>query len=79
MSEQSSRLVIILDSSGAQRNSESLADALNRLTAQGERRDRGNRQPRFFIQTPCSIGSRCAIYRCSYKNSRRLGASCSTN
>ncbi|MFJ5691818.1 phage tail tape measure protein [Providencia stuartii] len=37
MSEQSSRLVIILDSSGAQRNSESLADALNRLTAQGER------------------------------------------
>nr|WP_154611291.1 phage tail tape measure protein [Providencia stuartii] len=30
-------LVIILDSSGAQRNSESLADALNRLTAQGER------------------------------------------
>ncbi|MHB7672551.1 phage tail tape measure protein [Providencia stuartii] len=37
MSEQSSRLVIILDSSSAQRNSESLADALNRLTAQGER------------------------------------------
>ncbi|EMF0919299.1 phage tail tape measure protein [Providencia stuartii] len=37
MTEQSSRLVIILDSSGAQRNSESLADALNRLTAQGER------------------------------------------
>lgn len=37
MSEQSSRLVIILDSSGAQRNSESLADALNRLTEQGER------------------------------------------
>lgn len=37
MAEQTSRLAIILDSSGAQKNSESLASALGRLTQQGER------------------------------------------
>lgn len=37
MSEQSSRLVIILDSAAAQRNSDTLASSLNRLTQRGER------------------------------------------
>lgn len=37
MAEQTSRLAIILDSLGAQKNSESLASALGRLTQQGER------------------------------------------
>lgn len=37
MAEQSSRLVIILDSAAAQRNSDTLASSLNRLTQRGER------------------------------------------
>lgn len=37
MSEQSSRLAIILDSAAAQRNSDTLASSLNRLTQRGER------------------------------------------
>ncbi|EPL6456354.1 tape measure protein [Providencia rettgeri] len=37
MAEQTSRLAIILDSLGAQKNSESLASALGRLTQQGDR------------------------------------------
>lgn len=37
MSEQTSRLAIILDSSGAKRNAESLTDALVRLTTGGEK------------------------------------------
>ncbi|WP_272579650.1 phage tail tape measure protein [Providencia sp. PROV266] len=37
MAEQTSRLAIILDSSKAQRSTESLASALNRLTQQGEK------------------------------------------
>ncbi|HGY1113658.1 TPA: tape measure protein [Providencia rettgeri] len=37
MSEQTSRLAIILDSTGAKRNSDNLATSLERLTAQGEK------------------------------------------
>ncbi|WP_277753992.1 hypothetical protein [Rosenbergiella epipactidis] len=37
MSEQTSRLAVILDSSGAKRNAESLTDALVRLTTGGEK------------------------------------------
>lgn len=37
MAEQTSRLAIILDSSGAKRNSDTLAASLERLTAQGEK------------------------------------------
>lgn len=37
MSEQTSRLAIILDSSGAKHNSDTLATSLERLTAQGEK------------------------------------------
>lgn len=37
MTEQTSRLAIILDSTGAKRNSDTLATSLERLTAQGEK------------------------------------------
>ncbi|MEQ4692670.1 tape measure protein [Providencia manganoxydans] len=37
MAEQTSRLAIILDSTGAKRNSDTLATSLERLTAQGEK------------------------------------------
>lgn len=37
MSEQTSRLAIVLDSTGARRNSDNLATSLERLTAQGEK------------------------------------------
>lgn len=37
MSEQTSRLAIILDSSGAKKNADTLATSLERLTAQGEK------------------------------------------
>ncbi|WP_272564837.1 phage tail tape measure protein [Providencia sp. PROV270] len=40
MSEQTSRLAIILDSTGAKRNSDNLATSLERLTAQGEKATR---------------------------------------
>ncbi|QIA79629.1 phage tail tape measure protein [Klebsiella pneumoniae] len=37
MSEQTSRLAIILDSTGAEKNADSLASALNKITAEGEK------------------------------------------
>ncbi|HBX0812260.1 TPA: phage tail tape measure protein [Klebsiella pneumoniae] len=37
MTEQTSRLAIILDSTGAEKNADSLASALNKITAEGEK------------------------------------------
>lgn len=37
MTEQTSRLAIILDSTGAEKNADSLASALNKMTAEGEK------------------------------------------
>lgn len=37
MTEQTSRLAIILDSTGAEKNADSLANALNKITAEGEK------------------------------------------
>ncbi|HBQ5711644.1 TPA: phage tail tape measure protein [Klebsiella pneumoniae subsp. pneumoniae] len=37
MTEQTSRLAIVIDSSGAEKNADSLASALNKMTAEGEK------------------------------------------